>query len=189
MQISVFLCFWYSSLYVFAHIKRAHVVDEELCTGEETRSKDLSNESRTISIHENVASLQLMKDGNAKNLLSEKTKMNLHYYFPLSHRTATLPWQHSRVSCFSFRWHGPFYFFEVLIHFASYLGNMEFRNVVNGMIISSVSPIRIDNINGVFMGVFSCWCVACEDAGWAAYSQLRLHVTGKYNCQQAGISC
>ncbi len=41
------------------------------------------------------------------------------------------------------------------------------------------------DINGVFMGVFSCRCVACE----AAYSQLRLHVTGKYNRQQTGISC
>ncbi len=39
--------------------------------------------------------------------------------------------------------------------------------------------------NGVFTGVFSCWHVACEDAGWAEYSQLRLHVTGEYNCQQA----
>ncbi len=34
---------------------------------------------------------------------------------------------------------------------------------------------------GVFKGVFSCQYVACEDAGWAAYSQLHLHVTGEYN--------
>ncbi len=25
--------------------------------------------------------------------------------------------------------------------------------------------------NGVFKGVYSCWCVTCEDAGQAAYSQ------------------
>ncbi len=43
--------------------------------------------------------------------------------------------------------------------------------------------------NGVFTGVFSCWHVACEDAGRVVYSELRLHVTGKYNPQQAGISC
>ncbi len=42
--------------------------------------------------------------------------------------------------------------------------------------------------NGVFTGVFSCWCVACEYAGWAANSQLRLHVTGEYNYQQASKS-
>ncbi len=42
--------------------------------------------------------------------------------------------------------------------------------------------------NGVFTGVFSCWCVVCKDTGWAAYSQVRLHVTGEYNHQQAGIS-
>ncbi len=30
--------------------------------------------------------------------------------------------------------------------------------------------------------------VACEDTGRAAYSQLRLHVTGECNRQQAGIS-
>ncbi len=35
--------------------------------------------------------------------------------------------------------------------------------------------------NGVFAGVFSSWYVACEDAGQAVYSQLRLHVTGEYN--------
>ncbi len=44
-------------------------------------------------------------------------------------------------------------------------------------------------INRVFMSVFSYWCVACEDAGWAVYSRLRLHVTGEYNCQQAGTTC
>ncbi len=44
-------------------------------------------------------------------------------------------------------------------------------------------------INGVFTGVFTCRCVACEDAGRAAYSQLHLHVTGKYYRQQTGISC
>ncbi len=38
------------------------------------------------------------------------------------------------------------------------------------------------------MGIFTCQRVACEDAGRVAYSQLRLHVTGKYNRQQAGIS-
>ncbi len=38
------------------------------------------------------------------------------------------------------------------------------------------------------MGVFICRRVACEDAGRAAYSQLRLHTTGEYNRQQAGIS-
>ncbi len=37
--------------------------------------------------------------------------------------------------------------------------------------------------DGVFAGVFSYWGVACEDAGQAAYSQLRLHVTGEYNRQ------
>ncbi len=42
--------------------------------------------------------------------------------------------------------------------------------------------------NGVFTGVFTCRCAACEDAGRAAYSQLRLHITGEYNRQQAGIS-
>ncbi len=43
--------------------------------------------------------------------------------------------------------------------------------------------------NGVFMGILSCRCVACEDAGRAAYIQLHLHVTGEYNRQQAGVSC
>ncbi len=38
------------------------------------------------------------------------------------------------------------------------------------------------------MGVFTCRCVACEDAGRAAYSQLCLHVTGEYYRQRAGIS-
>ncbi len=42
--------------------------------------------------------------------------------------------------------------------------------------------------NGVFKGVFTCRRAACEDAERAAYSQLRLHVTGEYNRQQAGIS-
>ncbi len=42
-----------------------------------TTSKDLSNEPKTIAVRENVASLQSVKDGNAKNLLSEKTKMKL----------------------------------------------------------------------------------------------------------------
>ncbi len=37
--------------------------------------------------------------------------------------------------------------------------------------------------NGVFTGVFTCQHVACEEAGRAAYSQLRLHVTGEYNRQ------
>ncbi len=46
------------------------------------------------------------------------------------------------------------------------------------------------NNNVVFTGVFTCQCVACEDTGRAAYSQLRLHVNGKYNHQQDdGISC
>ncbi len=44
------------------------------------------------------------------------------------------------------------------------------------------------HINSVFMGVFTCRHVACEDAGRATYGQLHLHVTGKYICQQAGIS-
>ncbi len=40
------------------------------------------------------------------------------------------------------------------------------------------------------MGVFTYQRVACEEnAGRAAYSQLRLHVTGEYNHQQACISC
>ncbi len=39
-------------------------------------------------------------------------------------------------------------------------------------------------INDVFKGVFSCLRVACEDIGRAAYSQLRLHATRKYNRQQ-----
>ncbi len=43
-------------------------------------------------------------------------------------------------------------------------------------------------INGVFTGVFTCQRVACEDAGRAAYSQLRSRVTGEYNRQQASIS-
>ncbi len=43
-------------------------------------------------------------------------------------------------------------------------------------------------INGVFTGIFTCQHVACEDAGWAMYSQLRLHLTDKYNRQPAGIS-
>ncbi len=43
--------------------------------------------------------------------------------------------------------------------------------------------------NGVFTGVFSCWRVACEDAGQAVYNQLCLHITGEYNHHQAGISC
>ncbi len=30
--------------------------------------------------------------------------------------------------------------------------------------------------------------VVCEDAGRAAYSQLRLYVTGEYNRQKASIS-
>ncbi len=42
--------------------------------------------------------------------------------------------------------------------------------------------------NGVFTGVFTCRCVACEDAGRATYSQLCLYVTSEYNRQQAGIS-
>ncbi len=33
-----------------------------------TRSKDLSNESKTIAVNENVTSLQPVKDGNAKNI-------------------------------------------------------------------------------------------------------------------------
>ncbi len=41
--------------------------------------------------------------------------------------------------------------------------------------------------NGVFAGVFTCRCVACEDTARAAYSKLHLHVTGEYNRQQAGI--
>ncbi len=45
-----------------------------------------------------------------------------------------------------------------------------------------------DFINVVFTGVFTCRHVACEDAGRAAYNQLRLLVTGEYNRQQAGIS-
>ncbi len=45
------------------------------------------------------------------------------------------------------------------------------------------------DINGVFTGIFTCRHVACEDAGRAAYSQLRLHITGECNQQQAGISC
>ncbi len=48
--------------------------------------------------------------------------------------------------------------------------------------------LKAKNINGVFTGVFTCQHVACEDAGQAAYSQLRLYITGKYNHQQAGIS-
>ncbi len=44
----------------------------------------------------------------------------------------------------------------------------------------------IDFNNAVIMGVFSCWHVACEDIEWAAYSQLGLHVTDKYNRQQVG---
>ncbi len=39
------------------------------------------------------------------------------------------------------------------------------------------------------MGVFNCRHVVCEGALRAAYSQLRLHVTGEYNRQQADISC
>ncbi len=39
------------------------------------------------------------------------------------------------------------------------------------------------------MGVFTYRCVACEEAGRVAYSQLLLHTTGEYNCQQGGISC
>ncbi len=39
------------------------------------------------------------------------------------------------------------------------------------------------------MVVFTCRCVACEDAGRAAYSRLRLHVTDEYDRQQAGFSC
>ncbi len=35
---------------------------------------------------------------------------------------------------------------------------------------------------------FTYHLVACEDAGRAMYSQLHLHVTGEYSCQQAGIS-
>ncbi len=38
------------------------------------------------------------------------------------------------------------------------------------------------------MSVFTCRRVACEDTGRAAYSQLRLRVTGEYNHQQVGIS-
>ncbi len=30
--------------------------------------------------------------------------------------------------------------------------------------------------------------VACENAGWAAYSQLHLHVTGEYSRQQTSIN-
>ncbi len=45
-----------------------------------------------------------------------------------------------------------------------------------------------DHNNGVFTGIFTRQCVACEDAGRAAYSQLRSHITGEYNRQQAGIS-
>ncbi len=44
-------------------------------------------------------------------------------------------------------------------------------------------------INGVFTGIFTCRRVACKDSGWAVYSQLHLHATGKYNRQQAGFSC
>ncbi len=36
--------------------------------------------------------------------------------------------------------------------------------------------------------VFTCRCVACEDAGRAVHSQLLLLITGEYNRQQAGIS-
>ncbi len=39
-----------------------------------------------------------------------------------------------------------------------------------------------------FTGVFTFQNVACKDAGRAAYSQSRLHVTGEYNRQQAGIN-
>ncbi len=42
-----------------------------------TKSKDVSNEPETIAVCENVSSLQPVEDGNAKNLLSEKTKMKL----------------------------------------------------------------------------------------------------------------
>ncbi len=48
---------------------------------------------------------------------------------------------------------------------------------------------NMHNINSVFTGVFNCWCVACKNVERAAYSQLRLHITGEYNRQQAGISC
>ncbi len=47
---------------------------------------------------------------------------------------------------------------------------------------------ELKDINGVFIGVFSCWHVACDNAGQTAYSQLRLHITGEYNHRQAGIS-
>ncbi len=43
-------------------------------------------------------------------------------------------------------------------------------------------------INGVFTGVFTYCRVACEDAGRAAYSHVRLYVTDEYNHQEAGIS-
>ncbi len=56
----------------------------------------------------------------------------------------------------------------------------------NVFFCSLFAPIH--PINSVYTDVFTCQHVACEGAGWAAYSQLRLHVTGEYNRQQAGIS-
>ncbi len=56
-------------------------------------------------------------------------------------------------------------------------------------LITALGMIVVPGANNrVFMGIFTCWCIACEDAGQATYSQLCLYVTGKYNHQQAGIS-
>ncbi len=64
---------------------------------------------------------------------------------------------------------------------------INFLNFRNWPLVA-IHELWIRN-NGVFTGVFSCWRVACEDAGRAAYNQLCLHITGEYNRQQASISC
>ncbi len=61
----------------------------------------------------------------------------------------------------------------------------DFEN--NSKKISGSFDNNLSKINSVFTSVFTWWRVACKDAGRAAYSQLHLHVTGEYNCQQAGI--
>ncbi len=70
------------------------------------------------------------------------------------------------------------------LHFSLHTISQHSRETLKDFIVYSFC-----GINGVFKGVFNRRCAACEDAGQAAYSQLRLLITGKYNRQQAVNSC
>ncbi len=64
---------------------------------------------------------------------------------------------------------------------------MKIHAKITIIVVENREPYYFITNNGVFIAIFTYRRVACEDAGPAAYSQLHLHVTGEYNCQQAGI--